>query len=296
MFFTLPDLPALWLAAGSCLAFLLAVAAGTVTVFRAQNAERDHVEKLTLLPPMKELRAAAATLLERRRDVTETTERLREMQRQQAEAERHYLDATHWRSLAEQAERDYRDKDDKIRAVDEIRTDFEEAAKDLAERRQEIDTLVERRDRLSSKIGGLQARLDELEDRRSEIQELDERIEENQAERDALRDEIHDLRDQREEMQQARFELDRLNRRKAEMDEAIRRLLNEIESLESRKAAMTEEVGALREQQAQLRNLRAQLDRLAPYKLGLKTDIEALEWEKDRLLPARTLTCCLRTC
>jgi len=280
------DLPSLWLISGSSLTFLIAVAVGTVVVFRAQSAENDFAEKLALLPSMDELRASDATLAERRRELAEATDRLRELQREQAETERHRLDAEHWRTLAEQAERDYRDKDDKIREVEEIRTDYEEAAKDLAERRNEIDTLVERRDRLSDDIDGLKTQLDELEQRRLEVQELDARIQEMQVERDALRDEIRVLRDQREEMQQARFELDQLNRRKAELEVTIRRLPNEIEGLEGRKTALTEEVAALRDQQVQLRSLRDEVDRLTERKLGLKTDIEALEREKERLLQA----------
>ena len=155
--FAIFELPTLWLTTGSYLAFLIAVAAGTVTVFRAQHAESDHVERLALLPSMEALQTAAVTLVERRRDVAETTERLRELLADHAQTERHRLKAEHWRSMAEQAERDYRDK------IEEIRTRYEEAAKDLTERRSEIGTLIEHRNRLVGEIGGMKSRFDDPE-------------------------------------------------------------------------------------------------------------------------------------
>ncbi len=143
---------AIWLTGGSFFALLIAVAIGTVWVVRAASAEREHRAKLALMPSFYELDAARARLQETRHQISEETERINEIRKQIAEGERDRVDARHWQTIVEESKREYESLEDKRREVDEVREHFEDAAKDLAARRQEISNSIADRDRLLGRL------------------------------------------------------------------------------------------------------------------------------------------------
>lgn len=263
--------------------FLGAVSMGFVAVSRAHSAQREYQIKLGMLPAIDKLRAADASLDERRRDMGALEGRLSELRREQAEAERHQLDAEHWQGLAEQAERDYRNKEEIIKAVDDLRDKHEEAAKDVAARNEEIKRLIQERDEIAATVIELKAKLDNLGERQQEIDAIERRIEEKTEELAAIRSEVSELRDQREEMLQARFDVDQLNRRKADLEEALERLPEQIQELTAQRDELTRYVSELEKARDRLREIKDEVDRLVERKNGLNTDVEALNREKNRL-------------
>lgn len=268
---------------GSFGVFAIAAVLGTLLVVGARSAERENRLKNALMPTMQELGAADATLNEVRESISHERDRLREIVQQQASAERDKADAQHWRALAEETKRDYEGLEDKRKQVDAVRDEFEDAAKDLAARRSEIDANCEERDRLADRIDNLTKQLEDLKIREAEVEALDKKIADSESRLGELRTEIADARDEREAVLQARFEVDQLQRKKTELEEALAQLPDDLEDLSARKIEIEEEIAELRSEQAQLRGLRDEVDRLTANKLGLEASIEALNRTRDNL-------------
>lgn len=261
--------------------FSVAVLLGTLKVYRAETAERDFHSRLEKMPAQSQLEAAEAQLVHKRTDLAEIEARVCELRKEQAEVERHAVDAQHWQQMAEQAKRDYDSLDDKTKKIDEIRDQFEEAANDLASRRQEIDDLVQRRNALGGEIGDIEAR-------REEAEKLNQEIDEKQQRLDEIREEISNQEDLRETMYQARFEVDQLARRKADLENELQKIPEEVKDLEDEKKRLLEEVEELKRIRGDVRALEEGVEHLMSRKSTLEARIEELEKERDGLHAIQT--------
>ena len=273
----------LWFAAAALLVFMVATAVGSVTVFRSELAESDFRRKADLMPAFAELQAAEAALGERRREHNELLEELSSLRREQAEAQRHELDAQHWQSLAEQAKRDYDNRQELVDEVERLRTAYEDAAKDLAARNEDLAELIRERSKLGVEIEEAQKRLEALEEQRQNAEDLTEQLEAMGERRDALLKELDDIKDQRDERLRAAFEVDQLARRRVEIEKELEALPNEVEGLAERRDTLRNEIDDLQREADRLREARNELDRVQERKVALETAIESLEREKERL-------------
>ena len=273
----------LWFAAAAILLFLIAIAVGTATVIRSEIAEGDYRRKVALMPAFESLRAAEAALGEKRRERDQLLEQLKALHQEQAEAQRHRLDAQHWQSLAEQAKRDYDNKQDLIDEVEGLRTEYEDAANDVAARNEELTELTRKRSELSGAIEAAQRGLEELEDRRRQVDDLTSQLDELGRRRDELQRELGNIKDRRDERLRAAFEVDQLARRLEELEHALQALPDQVRTLEERRDTLKEEIEDLRREADRLRHTRDEIDRLRDQKIGLGTEIEALERDKERL-------------
>ena len=100
------------------LLFLIAIALGSVTVFRSEIAEGDFRRKAALMPAFEELQAAQAALGEKRHERDVLLEEMQALRQEQNEAQRQRGDAQHWQSIAAQAKRDYDNRQDLIDEVE----------------------------------------------------------------------------------------------------------------------------------------------------------------------------------
>ena len=273
----------LWFSMAALLLFLVAIAVGSVTVFRSELAEGDFRHKVALMPAYEDLQAAEAALGEKRRERDELLEQVSSLRREQAEAQRHQLDAQHWQSLAEQAKRDYDNKQDLVDEVERLRTAYEDKAKDLAARNEELAELTRARSKLGAEIEAAQERLKVLEDQRQQAEDMTEQLEELGHRRDVRLKELDDIRDQRDERLRAAFEVDQLARRRAELEQALEALPQKVKGLAERRNALQEELNDLRRDADRLSETRNEVDRLQERKVELGTAIESLEREKERL-------------
>ena len=101
-----------------------------------------------------------------RQERSELLQELKALHQEQAEAQRHRLDAEHWQSIAAQAKRDYDNRQDLIEEVERIQREYEDAATDLAARNEELAELTRRHSNLSVEIETAQEKLKELEEQR----------------------------------------------------------------------------------------------------------------------------------
>ena len=271
------DIPAIWLTGGSLFALVIAIGFGTVAVVGATLAEREHRAKTAAMPPFQELGAARASLDETRRVIAEESERLNEIRRQLAEGERDRVDSQHWRTLAEETKREYETLADKAKEIDRVREQFEEAAKDLAARRQEIADKVAERDRLAGEI-------DRLDRQKDEVADLARQIEEKETRLGEIREELATAGDEIEERRQARFEIERLERLKAALESAIKELPRQVEALHKEKGELESELAELRANAADLRALRDEIDQLTNRKAELDAVIEARTIQQEDLV------------
>lgn len=273
----------LWLAAGALLVFAVGGALGSVSVLRSEYTESDYRRRAALMPTYHELQAAEASLDAKRTERDELLEEIRTLRLEEAEIERHRLDAEHWRSLAEQAKHDYENRQDLIDQVDGLRAAYEDAAKDVAERNEELADLTRSRSALAMDIDAAQKKLYELEQQRQQAEDLTGRLEKLAVEREELLSELTKIRDQREERLRAGFEVEQLERRKSELEQALAALPATVQNLTEERNGLLKELETLRREADRLREARDEIDRLQERKLGLGTDIEALEREKERL-------------
>ena len=213
--------PTLWISAGAMLLFVVAAAFGSMTVLRSEHAESDYRRQAALMPSYLELQAAQATLDEKRSERDELLEEMKILRQEQAEIDRHRLDAEHWRSLADQAKRDYDGRQSLIDEVESLRQEYDDAARDLAEKNEELAELTRKRSTLAMDIEAAQEKLKELEEQRSRAEDLTNQLQQLGAQRDELLAELNGIRDQRDERHRAAFEVDQLERRKSELEQAL---------------------------------------------------------------------------
>lgn len=273
----------LWFAAGALLLFVIAIGIGSFTVSRSEVAEGEFRRKAALMPSFQTLEAAAAALREKRTERDELLEELRTLRQEQAEAERHRLDAQHWQSLADQAKRDYDGRQDLIDEVDRLRTAYENAAAELASRNEELMELTRERSSLAAEIETATHRLQELRDQVERVEDLTEQIEALSGRRDDLLKELNDIKDQRDERLRAAFEVEQLARRREELEQSLHKLPEEVKALEERLRTSRDELEGLRHEAERLRQLRDEIDRLQHRHVALGTEIEGLQREKARL-------------
>ena len=270
-------------AGAALLLYVFAVAVGSVTVKRSELAEDEYRRKAALYPAYESLQAAEAALGEKRRERDELLEELNSLRQEQAEAQRHQLDAQHWQSLAEQAKRDYENRQDLVDEVERLRAAYEDAAKDLAARNEELAELTRKRSELVVEIEAAQKRLDDLEDQRQQVEDLTAQLEELNRRRGELQKELDDIKDQRDERLRAAYEVEQLSRRRAELEEELKSLPEQVKGIAERRDTLRKELEELQRDADRLRDTRNELDRLQERKIGLDTDIGTLEREKDRL-------------
>lgn len=275
--------PTLWFAAAVLVLFLIAIAVGSLAVFRSELAEGDFRRKMALMPAFAELQAAAASLGEKRRERDELLKELDTLRKQQAEAQRHQLDAQHWQAIAEQAKRDYDNRQNLIDEVERLRTAYEDAAKDLAARVEEVADLTRTRSDLGMEIEAARTKLKELEDQRQRAEDLTKQLAELNSRRDELFKELDGIKDQRDERLRAAFEVDQLFRRRVELEQALQALPDTLKELERRRDVLTLELEDLRRDADRLRNMRDEIDRLEDRQTVLSAEIEVLKREKERL-------------
>jgi len=270
------DSTTLWFAVTALLLFVIAIVLGSVAVFQSELAEKEYVTKTSLMPTFEELRSAEASLGDKRRERDELREEMKTLRVEQAEIQRHQLDAQHWQSLAEQAKRDYDNRQELVDEVEELRSKHENAANDLAARNEEIDDLVRKRNALGEEIGDIEARRDEAERLNREIEDKQERL-------DEIREALSKEEDLREAMYQARFEVDQLARRKADLENDLEKLPEEVEGLTEEKQKLQEEVDRLRRVRDELRDIEEKIEHLLSRKSALEAKIEEFEKQRDDL-------------
>lgn len=267
---------ALWFVAAALLLFVIAIALGSDQVRRAELEEGDYQRKAALMPAFAELQAAEASLGEKRRERDELLEELKAIHQEQAEAQRHRLDAEHWQSLAEQAKRDYENREELVAEVERLRSEYENAAVDVAARNETIADLTREQSRLNIEIEAAQERLNGLEAQLKEAEDLTERLK-------RLKEELSQLTDERDDRLRAAFEVSQLARRREELEQALQELPDLAVELEERCGALRGELQDLQREADRLRDIRDEVDRLQARHTALETAIETLEREKTRL-------------
>jgi uncharacterized coiled-coil DUF342 family protein len=253
-----------------------AIMIGGVTVARSELAETDYRQKIDLMPSLNELRAADASLKEKRLEREELLEELKGLQQEYAEARRHQLDAEHWQTLAEQAKSDYDSRQDFVDEVEALRRDYEDEAAKLATLRNEIEDKIHELSSVNRKIEEATDELDTLVARRQEADDLTEQLTDLSQRRDDLLRELQEIKDQRDERLRAGFEVNQLAQQKAELDQALVELPDQVSKLRTERDELAGETERLRE-------ARNETDRLQAQKTALATSIETLEREKERL-------------
>ena len=273
----------LWFAAGALLLFLIAITVGSFMVSRFEVAEGEFRRKAALMPSFQDLEAASATLREKRSERDELLEELKTLRQEQAESERHRLDAQHWQSLADQAKRDYDGRQELIDEVDGLRTEYENAAARLASRNEELMELTRERSKVAAEIETAMQRLRELSDQVEKVEDLTGQIEELSARRGDLMKDLNDIKDQRNERLRAAFEVEQLALRREELEQSLHKLPEEVKALETQKRAARDELESLRHEAERLRQLRDEGDRLQHRHIALGAEIESLQREKARV-------------
>ena len=273
----------LWFPVAALLLFLVAMAVGSVTVFRSEVAEDDFRRKTALMPAYEDLQAAEASLREKQRERGELLDEIKSLRQEQAESQRHQLDAQHWQSLAEQAKRDYENRQDLVDEVERLRTEYEDAATDLAARTEELAEMNRERSGLVVEIEAAKQKLVDLERRAQEVEDLMTQLEELGRRRGELLTELDNIKDQRDERLRAAFQVEQLERRRVELEQELESMPEEVRGLEEQRDTLRQELEELQRNADRLRELRDELDRLQERKIGLDTDIGTLEREKERL-------------
>ena len=253
---------------------------GAITVTRAEAVERECSDRLSRMPALAKLQAAEAHLSEKRDELTDVEARLHATLAEESEALRNKADAQHWQALANSAEQAYRDIDDKIAKVEEVKDQADEAKKNLAEIQNYRDDLYRERDVLQGQVRDLKAQKEEVEDLSAEIIELDAKIEER-------RKALAEIADAREDRERAKIALDILERQKADLEQALENLPGRVADLESQRDNLSIEILELKAKREERRILEDDVAHLNARAEALRTEIEALTGERDKSLGLR---------
>ena len=270
--------PLLALMAAGAGFFLIAALLGSFKVIRAETAEREHLERLALLPARDDLAAANAELVFRKEELTKLDGEINGLRAERAEIRRHALDAQHYEAMAKSAKEAYENLGEKITAVDKVRDDYDEATKKVAEIQTAIDDLIRKRDTLQKEIG-------DIEERRDEAEKLSAELDGLRNEREQLKEEIAQIEDVRDERERARIGLDQLNRLKSEMERDIEALPDEINALTDKRDGLQVELEDLLSKREESRELDEILANSHARKEALITEIERLEAHRNGILP-----------
>jgi hypothetical protein len=273
-------LTALLFGVGALVLFIIAFFVAAALVNRSEVQGQDHARRAALMPALAELEVASASLVARQEERDTVMEEVRALRQEQAEADRHKLDAEHWQRLADQAKRDYENKKELVDEVDRLRQQYDDAAADVAARNEEIAELTRKQSDIGVKIDAEMEKLRALEEQREKAEDLAEQIETLARQRDEAQTELDSIKDQRDERLRAHYEVDQLRRRQEEIERALEELPDEVAALEERRGELTAETDTLTREVATardgLREARDETDRARAEESRLKTNIEDL--------------------